>query len=131
MGAVDSRAGGLEPRKLGTNMLVDWLIDERKRGRQSPVRAQAAEGDDRTAAAALDVGNQPLELAHLVASPTTGAEGAVFLDPDTEAIQPADRRRVLGQYEVRKRLRQNRKALVQEGPGHAPIVVTPRADALA
>ena len=80
VGAVDARARGFEPGKLSADVVVDRLVDQRERGRRSvfarverggetPVGAEATEGEDRSPAATLGVGDQPLELAHLVATP--------------------------------------------------------------
>jgi hypothetical protein len=128
VGAVDARARSLEPGELGPHVIVDRLVDQRERGRepvfagverrcQPPVGAETAEGEDRAPAATLGVGDQPLELAHLVAAPAPGAEASVFLHPNAEAGQLTHRRRALGQHQVRQGLGEDRKTFVQPG-GH-------------
>ena len=115
MGAVEAGARGIEPGELGADMSVDRLVDKRERrletvfaaierGREAPVRAEAAEGEDRAATAAAGIGDQPLQLAHLITAPATRAEAAIFLHPDAETRQLADGRRALGQQEVGKGL---------------------------
>ena len=75
-------------------------------------------------AARLHVGQDPLQLAHLVA-PVWSAVGAVVLQPHLRAgpggqrPQPAHRGRRLSQAHMRNRFAKGGKALVEEG-GHPP-----------
>jgi hypothetical protein len=123
VGAVDTRTRRLDALELGGDVGVDRLVEEREggleavfaaieRGREPPVRSEAAEGEDRAAPAPLGIGDQPLELSDLVPAPTARAEGAVFLDPDAETDQLADGRRPLREDEMGKRFGEGRKALM-------------------
>ena len=73
-------AGLLQAGELGTDVVVDRLVDQAQdgveavlaplqRAGQAPVGADAAHGEERADATALRLGDDPLELADLVAAP--------------------------------------------------------------
>ena len=63
-----------------------------QRGGEPPVGAEAAHGHDHPGAAPPRLGDEPFELAHLVAAPPAGAEGTVVLEPHRRAAGGGDAR---------------------------------------
>ena len=134
-GPIDVCAGTPDALHLAAHVLVERLVHQGKRRAKPPlapphrrgqpvVRGQPADRHDRPPPARLHVGQDPLQLAHLVA-PVWGAVGAVVLQPHLRAgargqrPQPAHRGRRLSQPYVWNRFAKGGKALVEEG-GHPP-----------
>ena len=80
VGEVELRAGRPQALELALHVLVHRLVHEGQhgaqpvlgavqRGGQAPVGAEAAHGQDHPGAAPMRVGDEPLELPHLVAAP--------------------------------------------------------------
>ena len=104
-GSGAARRRCLEAGQLVAHVVVDRLVDQPEhrvqavlaaveRGRQSPVGADAADGEQRAYAATLGLRDDPLQLADLVAAPGAVPEDALVLQPHLAAAhQPASTRR--------------------------------------